>query len=220
MSPNPEEGRRLGLMVSAGVGIPETILFGNAEVGNLATAKTLDRPTELKMRARQTLWQATLLDLLNYVIDWAVAAPKGKLARYGTVTVDGEGRRTIVMRPDPEAQPDPRNPDAFDPNAPLDRSVLVSFPEILERDIKALVDAIGAAVVHLPEAAGELVARLLLRALDVQDIDEWIDKLYPPDAPEDEPETADAPAAGSDYDVQFVAAMREVRETLTRLGAA
>lgn len=216
MSPNPEEGRRLGLMVSAGVGIPETILFGNAEVGNLATAKTLDRPTELKMRARQTLWKATLEDLLNYAIDWAVAAPKGMLARYGTVQVDPKtGVRTIVMKPDPEAEPDPRNPDAFDPDAPMDRSVVVSFPALLERDTKALVEAIAAAVVHLPDSAGELIARLLLDALGVDDPDEWMDKLFPPDAePEDDDEPEEPPPLGPDLDVQFVAALRDVKTVL------
>ena len=42
--PPPDELRWLGLMVGAGVGLPETILTGNADVGNLATAKSLRSP--------------------------------------------------------------------------------------------------------------------------------------------------------------------------------
>jgi len=216
-SPNPDEGRRLGLMVGAGMGIPETILWGNADAGNLATAKTLDRPTELKMRARQSLWRDALEDILNYVIDWAVAAPKGALSQYGTVAVDSKtGARTVAMKPDPAAEPDPRNPDAFDPNAPMDRSVTVDFPNLLERDVKARVDAIAVGALHLPKSAGELLSRLILGALEVDDVDEWLDKLYPPGVEAETPE--DVPAATvPDFDIQFADALREVREALAGL---
>jgi len=46
-----EDGRRLLLMVTATFGFPETF-FGDASVGTLATAKSLDRPTELKISSR------------------------------------------------------------------------------------------------------------------------------------------------------------------------
>lgn len=63
-----EDGRRLLLMVAAGTGFPETF-FGDASVGNLATAKTLDRPTELKMVSRRAVWSGVFKDLLGYAID-------------------------------------------------------------------------------------------------------------------------------------------------------
>lgn len=219
ISPNPEEGRRLGLMVAAGTGIPETILFGNAEVGNLATAKTLDRPTELKMRARQMFWRSLLLDLVNYAIDWAAKAPKGKLK--GQEVLDDEGRRTVVLSPDPDAEPDPRNPDAFDPNEPMDRSVSITYPELLERDVKALVDATVAVIPHLGDTddARRLAAKLLLEALGVDDIDEVLDALFPveeldaedaPDAPE--------PPLRPDTEETFLASIRDLREAIVALG--
>lgn len=62
-----EDGRRFLLMVAAATGFPETF-FGDASVGSLATAKSLDRPTELKMRDRQTLWGDCYKDLLGYVL--------------------------------------------------------------------------------------------------------------------------------------------------------
>ena len=81
--PPPDELRMLMLMIGAGVGLPETILTGNADVGNLATSKTLDRPTELKMRARQSLWEDVIESVLSYVTDWAIRAPQGALRRMG-----------------------------------------------------------------------------------------------------------------------------------------
>lgn len=68
-----DEGRQMKLMVSAGTGIPEH-MFGDINSGNLATAKALDRPTELKFRDRQTLWSDVIDDILQYVISWQVAA--------------------------------------------------------------------------------------------------------------------------------------------------
>lgn len=62
-----EEGRRLLLMVAAATGLPETF-YGDVSTGNLATAKTLDRPTELKFLDRQQLWAEVLQVLLSWVI--------------------------------------------------------------------------------------------------------------------------------------------------------
>ena len=55
-----EDGRRIMLMVAASMNLPETF-FGDASVGSLATAKSLDRPTELAMRDRQMLWIDTCI---------------------------------------------------------------------------------------------------------------------------------------------------------------
>lgn len=206
-APHPEDARRLGLMAAAGLGIPETILFGNADVGNLATSKTLDRPTELKMRARQELWNETIRDLLDYAIDQAILAPAGPLRTLATVTRDAQtGAVVITMRPDPSAQA--TGPDA----EPIDRTPLITFPEILERDTKARVDAIVAGAGRLPESAERTIARLILAALDVDDIDAVMDELYPP---EDDGAEADAPAAPvPDMDAMFIASLRDLRDVL------
>ena len=62
-----EEGRRLLLMHCAGSGFPETF-YGDASVGSLATAKSLDRPTELMISDRQSLWKDILETIGNFVI--------------------------------------------------------------------------------------------------------------------------------------------------------
>lgn len=71
-----EDGRRLLLMVAASFGLPETF-FGDMQTGNLATAKSLDRPTELKFRDRQELWRSILDTILQYVVARKKRAPGG-----------------------------------------------------------------------------------------------------------------------------------------------
>jgi hypothetical protein len=62
-----EDGRRLLLMVAAAMGFPETF-FGDAQVGTLATAKSLDRPTELQMIDRRTVWTECFNDIIVFVL--------------------------------------------------------------------------------------------------------------------------------------------------------
>lgn len=176
--PPPEEGRRLGLMVAAATGVPETILFGNADVGNLATARTLDRPTELQMRDRQTLWADVLQDIIGYVVDCAIAAPNGELYGRGEWVELGDGEGYYELLPDTEAEPQ------ADPDEPAGRSVRITFPSILERDTLSRVQAIVQAVTMGGfESAGTIpdedASRLLLDALGVENIDETLDELYP-----------------------------------------
>lgn len=63
-----DSGRRLLLMFAAGVGLPETF-FADLANSNLATAKALDRPTEMLFLMRQTLWRRILGDIAG----WGVA---------------------------------------------------------------------------------------------------------------------------------------------------
>lgn len=70
-----EDGRRLLLMVAAAFGFPETF-FGDVNTGNLATAKSLDRPTELKFLDRQALWKDVIRDITGFALEAAVRARK------------------------------------------------------------------------------------------------------------------------------------------------
>jgi hypothetical protein len=162
MAPAADEGRALWLMVAAGVGIPHTILAGDADVGNLATAKTLDRPTELKMRSRQQLWSGIFSNLSAYVLMQAVLTASGPLRGLGSVAIDAsDNSRSVVW--------------GNDVNPHLD----VDWPELLERDTDALVSAIvkAATLDGKPSADlfdAETVARMLLRALGEDEIDELL----------------------------------------------
>lgn len=65
---SPSDSRFLLLQVAAGLGLPE-IFFGNADVGNHASAKVLDRPTEMMMMERQSLWRGTLRTLIDLALE-------------------------------------------------------------------------------------------------------------------------------------------------------
>lgn len=73
---DPEQGRRIFLMAIDG--LPET-MFGDVNTGNLATAKSLDRPTELKFLVRQERWKEILRALYGYAIAQSRLAPGGTL---------------------------------------------------------------------------------------------------------------------------------------------
>jgi hypothetical protein len=171
----PDEGRRLWLMVAAGTGIPESILSGDATVGSYATAKSLDRPTELKMRNRQTLWADILNDLLGYVIDQAAIRPNGPLS--GAYELDPyTGEQKIVLSIDPAT------------NEPIDRSIDIDFPALLERDVDARITAIvraatlGVSGTRAGTMDDRTLTRLLLSALGEDDIDQMLGTLFPDDA--------------------------------------
>lgn len=198
--PHPEEGRTLRLMAGAALGIPETILMGDADVGNLATAKTLDRPTELKMTERQTLWKSVIKDICDFVIRQAIEAVNGPLRDLGSVEehpITGE-KVVVWKKTNITAKPKLRernleavgNPDAkmddeqVHEDPPRDATVEITFPNVVEHDpevrIKAIVDA---ATLGAPQGgpAGTMtdrtIARMLNQAVGVDNIDEELDKL-------------------------------------------
>lgn len=217
VTPTPEEGRRLWYMVSAGTGIPEPILAGDATLGTYATAKTLDRPTELRMKNLQKLWIDTIDDLLGYVIDQAIKAPNGLLP--GIVTIDERrGGEKIEIGIDPEAEEE-LDADGNPKEAqPLDRTIDIDVPDILESDVGERVGAIvSAATLDGKSPAGTMdpktLVRLLLQALgESESVETILEILFPSDmAPEDlvpvaptagVPDTTPAPPAGPPQDNQ------------------
>ena len=156
-----DDGRQLKLMSAMVFGIPETFM-GDTSVGTLATAKSLDRPTELKMVSRQTLWADIHRNIINYVLARAVEAN----VLEGTVTEEEDGTPKLEF------------------GAGVDPTVNITFPPVLEHDVVSIVEAIvEAATLGGQVPAGTLdmptTSRLLLTALGQDDIDELIDQLYP-----------------------------------------
>jgi len=189
-----DDGRRLLLMVAATMGLPESF-FGDVSVGTLATAKSLDRPTELKMVARQTFWADIFRDILEYVL--IQAAQYGDLP--GSADVGDDGVPVLVMDVDPET------------SEPYDSTVSVTFPPILEHDtsmaVKAIVDA---ATLEGKMPAGtipdmEMLSRMLLTALGEQNVEDLLAQLFPEE--EISPES----------EKMMVAAVRELREALVEI---
>lgn len=199
-SVNPEDGRRLLLMVCAAVGLPETFL-GDVSVGTLATAKSLDRPTELKYKDRQTLWVDIFQHILGFQVKQAVRAKRLR----GTVTTTDDGDELVDLGN--EIDPD-TGQEALDARTgqpiPINPGIDVDFPPVLEHDVGETVGAIvSAATLGGHPLAGtmdaKLAARLLLSALGQDDIDDLLEELFPEeeleDAPDEEVPTGEAPSA-------------------------
>ncbi len=176
-----EDGRRMLLMVCAATGLPETF-FGDVSVGTLATANSLDRPTELKFRDRQELWKSIVAGLIDYVIDKRALAPGYSALKGSKVLNDEKDGWLVALANDP------------DTGEPIDRHVNIDFPSILEHDggeeVKSII---AAATLEGKTLAGTIdqktVSRLLLTALGQDDIDDLLDLIYPEDGEEPAPTT-------------------------------
>ncbi len=171
----PEQGRRVMLMVAAAFGLPETF-FGDASTGSLATAVSLDRPTELKFLEAQERWREVLQRIARFVLTRSCTAPKGKLRE----KANGKNVDQIVID--------------------------VKFPSILEHDITARVTAIveamnlnGFQTTGIDERTG---VGLLLAELGVEDVQGVLEAMYPEKAYKDkidrtqEPDIPVDPATG------------------------
>lgn len=151
-----ETHRPYATMVAAALEVPLTMLLGDPGVsGARATAETLDQPTELMAGLRQGVHAEFYRDVADYVIDQAVIAPRGALR--GQVVRDGD--RIVVTLPEGD-----------------ERTVDITWPEFDSTPIDILVKAIAAAdqTEKLPPL---VIARLLLAAFGVDDIDELIGSL-------------------------------------------
>jgi len=151
------DAKQSRLMVGAAMDLPDTILSGDPQQGNLATATTLDRPTELGMRNRQSMYNDLHARIFRYIVDAKVR--RGKLP--GRVIRTPEG--SVV---------DPRR----------DPQVLTIFPPILEHNPKDQVAAVVAAATlsGKPKAftiPREELSRQLMAAVGVADIDQALKDL-------------------------------------------
>jgi hypothetical protein len=63
---------------------------------------------------------------------------------------------------------------------PYDSSIVIDFPEIINIDVKERVEAITTAY-QSQTVSARTVARLLLVALGVEDVDKELDAMYPDD---------------------------------------
>ena len=155
-----DDGRRLMLMASMTFGFPETF-YGDASVGSLATAKSLDRPTELKIIDRQTLWADIHKAILDYVVLWSVKAPKGALRGIGRYTRVPDGNQWIELLDWGET----------------DAAINISFPSVIEHDVRETIGALIDAQTLQGRSSGdgiplETAVREMLTELGLQDIDD------------------------------------------------
>jgi hypothetical protein len=175
-----ESGKPLAAMIAAALDVPLTMLLADpGQTGARAVAETLDLPTELAMGQRRGLWAGVYRRILQYAITEAVRAPDGPLK--GTIVVDGYGRETVKLRG----------------NTTTD--IQVDFPDIdaePEKVIKSIVEASSTGT--LPP---EEVARLLLTALGVKDVETLIEAMTDDDGKFLWPEGPSAATANNPADL-------------------
>ncbi len=189
---DPEEVRQYKLMCCIVVGVPETFL-ADVSTGNLATATTLDRPTELCFLEKQEAWREDLQTIAQYVLKVSLGAPSGILKEsFGQfeAVIIREARRTrskdgLRMIETLKRQPDRKWTEAGVKIADNEIIVSVNFPAIREGDIPQLVTATVQSmtlgngqgqVVGIDEKAG------VRRLYDLQGIDngdELTEEQYP-----------------------------------------
>jgi hypothetical protein len=159
MTTSAESGKELRLMSGIAMGLPDHIASGDTAQGTLATAKSLDRPTEFQFTDRQELWTGIYQTLLAFVVYHAVAAPLGALRGIGT-TDENIYAEPIVVFPDT-----------------INTSISVDFPSILQQDTLTTIQAIVAGSAFIPDK--KFLAKAVLSELGVNDIDELVDLWYP-----------------------------------------
>jgi hypothetical protein len=179
---NPEEVRRFLLMCCMVKGVPETFL-GDVSTGNLATATSLDRPTETVFLQLQEEWIEDLTTLVKFALEVSSRAPNGRLleSRRGARCEVMAMRRTqdefgrVQWHPLSEAER----------KAKKAIEVKVNFPAIREGDIPLLVKATcdamtlgnrGGQVTGIDEKEG---VRKLGDLLGIENNDEIVEQMYP-----------------------------------------
>jgi hypothetical protein len=145
-----DHSRPARLMAAAGLGVADH--FFDADVGNFATARTLDRPTELRYGERRQLWRDVYGDLLQWAIDRDMEAPGGLLG----FTPNDEARHVDLSWPDL-----------------LERSTTERVGAVVDA---ATLRGQAPAGTMTPET----LSRLLLVALGVEDVDGEIAALVDP----------------------------------------
>jgi hypothetical protein len=184
-----DDARRLMLMVCSATGINEPYLTGDPSTGNLATAKSMERPMELQFTARQSLWSSILGNILDYIIDQAAMMPSGPLQAGATVEIDDDGDRLVTLGADPET------------GEPMNRTIEVRFPSILKRDLTEQVDAIiHAGTLKGAAAAGTIpvkhLTRMLLDVLGEEHAADLVEEWFPEGETPTDSEAALARAIG------------------------
>lgn len=187
---NPDNLRRVLLMVCAGFGLNENMM-GDASTGSFATANSLQRDIELMFIERQEVWREVLQRIGRYVLARSLRAPKGKLReavakRQGVTASEVDLEKVLVESPIgrngkgitrmQEAKSEPTD-------AAQKITVGVTFPAILQGDvgmrIKAIVDALTLDGKEPIGADQKTCTRLLLVELGVEDPDIVIEAMFP-----------------------------------------
>ena len=168
-------GRPVASMIGAALGLQVTVLTSDpGPDGSRAVAETLDEPQQQMFAARQQLHTDYYRTVCEYAIEQAAIAPQGPLQ--ASVVRDGN-RVRVEFRDD------------------TDPSIEVTMPELENVDTQKLVATVAAA-----DATGKMppkeTLRLLLRALQYEDIAHIMDEHTDDEGNWIDPNTVAADSAG------------------------
>jgi hypothetical protein len=224
---DPEKVRQYKLMCCMVAGVPETFL-ADVSTGNLATAQSLDRPTETVFLEKQEAWREDLVTLCSYAVRASMGAPSGRVREALSAAVDVREAKRITL-------PDGRRVYEAVKGKPKDGAIELraEFPAIREGDLAVLVTAVVEAmtlgtqsVVGIDEKAG---VRKLFDLLGIDGGDELVEEMYPeatydPEREEEEPEPEAVPAAagvpGSPAPKRKQAEAERIEGAMRKLGRA
>lgn len=142
-------------MACSSAGMPETF-FGDASTGSLATAVSLDRPTELKFTAIQRRWKHTIRRILEYVL----TVSRG--------TIGGKMREARQSNP-----------------APQPATIKIKFPNVVEHEMLPMIQAIieigtggGRNGIFAGIVDRRTILSMCLAEIGYEDADELLDKIF------------------------------------------
>jgi hypothetical protein len=181
-------------------GVPETFL-GDVSTGNLATATSLDRPTETVMLEKQEAWREDLMVIVLRHLNTSKKAPSGKLREAleaagldpGKVRIrecqrvrSADGTRMEYAKVEKRIEGKVINIyEAGRKLAKTELIVRVNFPAIREGDLKTLVEATVQGAT-MGNRAGQFIGtdeketvRHLYDLLDYDNGDELVEEQYP-----------------------------------------
>jgi hypothetical protein len=177
---SPDDVRWYVIMCCMVKGLPPTFL-GDMQTSNLATATSLDRPTETVFLSLQEEWTEDLVILLTYVLSRSLKAPGGKLREScpnpGAITIREAARVRLPSGRWRYTEAKKKRSD--------DIEVRIDWPGIREGDIPALVSA-GVEAMTLGNKGGQIVGvdekegiRWVANQLDMDNVDEMVEEQYP-----------------------------------------
>lgn len=179
---DPEEVRRYLLLCCIVFGVPETFL-ADVSTGNLATATTLDRPTELAMLQRQEEWREDLVAITTFALSRSLSGAKGRLREAFNGDVEGVSIVHMARR----RKRDGTYVYEADANAKKNRKIEIkcTFPTIREGDQKELMEALVQSAT-LGNRGGEYIGidekAFVIRAYEILGIEngaELAEQMYP-----------------------------------------
>ncbi len=182
---DPEYVRQYKLQCCMVKGVPETFL-SDVSTGNLATAQSLDRPTETMFMQHQEAWREILETIAKYVLGISQGAPSGSLRESASKNRAGVPYR---IREAKRAVRSDTNKRIYEKSKPSDESgdieIRVEFPNIREGDNALMINAVvqamtlgnrGGQVTGIDEKEGII---LLLKLAGVEDSDEIAEAMFP-----------------------------------------